>query len=184
MDPRTPESDGPKANNVSPIDEILAMPGISVKLKMYTFCKQAKVILLKSVRQIDAFLGSHSEKDKLFDKVHEQFIANLPVTKLLHHARPSVKTLWDKFRAMLTACRTTNRNNATVSGIAEAVIEETQLLYDFLHELEDAKLNQKPEKDELNENEKRLLAAGEKIQRMVLERSGNRPSWSPPSRKK
>ena len=136
------------------------------------------------MRQIDALLDSHSEKDKLFDKVHEQFIANLPVTKLLHHARLSVKTLCDKFRAMFTACRTTNRNNGTGSGIAEAVIEETQLFYDFLHELEDAKLNQEPERDELKEKEKRFVAAGEKIQRMGLERSANRPSSSPPNRKK
>ena len=124
MEPRTPESDGTSANNVSPNDEVSATPGTSVKLKNYTFCKEAKVILLKSVRQFDAHLANYEENRKFFDKVHEQFISNLPVTKKLYHAHPSVKTLRDKFRATLTARRTTNRNNATAPGIAEAVTEE------------------------------------------------------------
>eukprot|EP00171_Calliarthron_tuberculosum_P004819 IDg4819t1 len=71
---------------------------------------------------------------------------------------------------MLTARKTKNRDNMNASGVVENVTEETQLLDDFLLEIEEAKLERRRENEQFNENEKKHIAAGEEIQRMALAR--------------
>ena len=58
-----------KSNSLGPSDEILASPDTSVKLKKFTFTKDARLLLLKCVREHDAHLASHRGKDKVFDQV-------------------------------------------------------------------------------------------------------------------
>ena len=106
-----------------------------MKLKKFVFSKAAKILLLKCVREQDAHLASHGEKDKMFHKVHEKFLSTLPMESLIRSKKPSVKTLRDKLSSLLSSRKTKNENNKTASGIAEEVTEADQLLDDFLLEI-------------------------------------------------
>ena len=85
------------------IEEILTSTGMSVKLKKYTFTRDARLLLLKAVRESDAHLAGHGEKDKTFEKVRSRLMSEVPAKLLLTNQKPSVTTLRDKFRTMLTA---------------------------------------------------------------------------------
>jgi len=83
-------------------NKMLTAEATSVKLKKYTFTKETRMLLLQSVRECDAHLAAHGAKDKLFAQVYERFTTNLTPSALLRHQKPSVKTLRDKLRSMLT----------------------------------------------------------------------------------
>eukprot|EP00171_Calliarthron_tuberculosum_P023242 IDg23242t1 len=145
MDPNRESSKIADAQSLGLADEILASSDASMNLMKYTFTKSARLLLLKCVREHDAHLAAHGEKDKAFEKVHQRFMNDIPVQTLLRHHKPSVKTLRDKFRTMLAARKSKNRVNEAASGICEIVTEEDQLLDNFLLEIEDAKLQRKQE---------------------------------------
>ena len=155
----------------SPVDEMLESPDISVKLKKYTFSKDARLLLLKAVREFDAHLPGYGEKGKKFSKVYERFTENLSPKLLLRQQKPSLKTLRDKFRTMLSARKQQNAKNAAASGICEIVTEEEQLLDDFLLEIREEKSEREMKKKNSSQAEERLVNAGEKIQSMALERA-------------
>ena len=67
----------------SPVDEMLYLPDISVKLKKYTFSKDARMLLLEAVREFDAHLAEYGEKDKKFSQAYERFTENLSPKLLL-----------------------------------------------------------------------------------------------------
>lgn len=151
--------------------QMLESPGTSIKLKKYTFSKETRLLLLQCVREFDAHLAGHGEKDKLFSQVLEKFNSNLPASTLVKHQKPGLKTLRDKLRSMLALRKKQNEKNAAASGISEAVTEESQLLDDFILEIAEAKEQQHEEKKALSQTEKNLIQAGEDIQRKGLERS-------------
>ena len=130
-----------------------------------------------------AFSG-HGEKDRLFEKVHSEFLTKLSVTQRLHYQKPSVKTLRDKLRSMLASRKNQNARNEKASGISEIETEETQLLDDFLHEIEESKLSRKQLNDELNFNENRLVKSGKEIRELALKRQTSNPDLAAPSPKK
>ena len=71
------------SENCSPVEEILSSPDTSVMLKKFLLSKEANLLLLKCVREQDAHLASHGEKDNVFQKDHEKFLSTLPVESLI-----------------------------------------------------------------------------------------------------
>ena len=124
-------------------NKLLTAENTSVKLKKYTFIKETRMLLLQSVREFDAHLAALGEKDKLFAQIHQRFIENLPSSALLRQQRPSLKTLRDKLRSMLTTLESQNGKNIAASGITEIVTEEDQLLDDFLLEINEVNFERK-----------------------------------------
>lgn len=182
----------PSENNVandtapSPTDKILASADASVKLKKYTFTKQSRLNLLKCVREVDAHLVGHGEKDKAFETVHTKFMKHIPVQVLVRHQKPTVKTLRDKLRSMICARKSKTRLNEAASGISEIVSEEDQLLDDFILEVQEAKLAKKEETQKMTQNEAKLVAAGKEIQQQALSRvrKDNQNTTKPKKRKR
>ena len=184
MTQREPSLSSRDVTSAPKMEEILMSPGMSVKLKKYMFTRDARLHLLKAVREFDAHLAGHGETDKSFEKVHSRFISEVPTKLLLTHQEPRVKTLRDKLRTILTARKTKNRANESASGIAEEVSEEDQLLDDFLSKIEDNRLRRKVESDKLTRADKKLVEARQKIQRRALSRLPTKSASPPPSEKR
>lgn len=123
------------------------------------------------IRGNDAHLAGHGAKDKAYEKVYEEFMSNLPVHTLLHHQKPSVKTLRDKFRIMLSIRKSENSKNEAASGVSEHETEEDELLDDYIHEMEELKTERKMETEKLSQAEQMLIEAGEQIQNQALSRA-------------
>lgn len=86
---------------------------------------------------------------------------------------------------MLSSRKTKNSINVKASGITESVTEETQLLNDFILEMEEAKLECKLANEQLNENRKNQLQQEKEIQGMALARVRQTSrKVSPPARKR
>ena len=124
---------------------------------------------MKTVREFDAHLAPHGEKDKLFEKVHLRFLDNLPTGKILHQQKPSVKTLMDKLRVLFATQKRVNCENEKASGISENMTERTQLQVEFFNEITETKLECKCKHVELSNTETQLEQSGELIQKMTLQ---------------
>lgn len=170
MDPGKDVEEHENGSSASLSDELLALPSTSVKLKKYTFNADGRLALLKSVREFDAHLAKHGEKDKAFEKVYSRFIENMPSSAFLTRQKPTVKTLRDKLRALLSARKSENRKNQAASGISEDMTQENMLLDDFVLELNESTAIKNEDKGRQTENEKKLKKAGEEIQQRALKR--------------
>ena len=113
--------------------------------------------MLKAVREFDAHLAGFGEKDKTFSQVYERFTVNLSPKLLLRQKKPSLKTLRNKFRTMLSARKQLNAKNEAASRICETVTEEEQQLDDFLVEIRKETSEREIKKKNSSQTDERLV---------------------------
>ncbi len=111
------------ASSSDAINEASTEPSTSVKLKKYTFTKEAILSLLKSVREFDAHLAGHGDKDSIWESLR---IVHIYCTCQLADSTPKTncKDARDKLRSLLTSWKSKNRENLSASGISEYITEE------------------------------------------------------------
>lgn len=80
----------------------------SSKLKKFVFNDGYVLLLLQSVRLFDSHRAQHGEKDKAFEKVLERFIEQVPSPVWRFREKPTVKTLRDKLRVLMSARKRQN----------------------------------------------------------------------------
>lgn len=136
----------------------------------FVFTKETKMVLLQSVRQHDAHRAPHGKKDEYFCKVRDTVISNLPNSLWTRMQQPSMKTVRDKLRSMLSERSETNRRNLNSSGIDEEISSADQLMDDFLLEVKEYNEARQRNRDEATAVEDGLVSAGEQIQRNALQR--------------
>ena len=140
------------------------------KLKKFTFSKETKYVLLQAVRMHNAHRAPHGKKDEYYSKVLNTVVSNLPATTWASMQKPTMKTMRDKFRAMMADRKETNKRYANSSGIDEVIGPADQLLDDFLLEVQESEESRQKEREEANAREEAMASAGEQIQRNALTR--------------
>lgn len=126
----------------------------------FTFSVENKLLLAQSVATHSAHLAEHGHLDEEFEKVRLTFLENLPKSTWETVSVPGVKTLRDKFRAMIRARRIADRSNASASGISEEITETDQVLDDLIKEKDDYEEEKKEAKDEATAKEADLVGKG------------------------
>jgi len=99
---------------------------------------------VQSVAEHRAHLAPHGTIDKIFDKVRETFIQNLPTCTWDRVTKPTIKTLRDKLRCLMRDRRSVNNINERASGIDEEISSVDELLDDLIHEKDEAERKKKP----------------------------------------
>ena len=140
------------------------------KLKRFAFTYDFKLLLLQCVRQTNADRAVHGKKDELFNKVREIFMAHVPSTTWICHQHPSLKTLRDKFRAMVVERKEQVACNEVSSGNVEELTPLETLLDDLMLEVKEHEEGLRREKDELSAMEQALVRAGEDIKYRAMKR--------------
>lgn len=158
-----------------------------VKKKMkFTFNDDTKLLLLSAVQEHKAHVADHGHQAEKMKNVLNTFIENIPSDTWLRHEKPKVKTLSDKLRAMMKERKQTNEENTGASGIAEDVTDVDELLDDLLDEKSEFEESKKKEKQELNQREEALIAAGEDIRNKAIRHKSTEadPETPKPKRRK
>lgn len=153
-------------------------------LTKFTFDQKDKMTLVQSVAEHGAHLAAHGHLDRLFEKVKDTFIENIPPSTWLQHVKPSVKTLRDKFRAMMRDRRRVDHENSAASGIAEDITEVNQLLDDLISEKDREDEERKEQRDEATAKEARLVECGKELRAAASARCRERSDEENSERKK
>lgn len=132
------------------------------------------MLLCESVRENGAHLAAHGQNDHAFAGVRETFLKNVPEQTWNRHCKPSVKTLQDRFRSLMRERKVVNARNEGASGIVEDVSQLDAVMDDLLREKDDEKLKRKKLRDRMDAKEQALVAAGENIRTLAVERSSKR----------
>lgn len=101
--------------------------------------------------------------DKSSMKVRETFVKNVAPPVWEEYVKPTVKTLRDKFQAMMLDHRDVDRTNASTSGLYEDISEADQMLEYLIHEKDSEQELRKEWKEEATEQQALLLKVGEQL---------------------
>lgn len=153
-------------------------------LSKFIFDDKDKLTLVQSVAEHEAHLAAHGHLDRLFEKVRETFIENIPPSTWLQHVKPTVKTLRDKFRAMTRDRRRVDHENAAASGIAEEISEVDQLLDDLISEKDREDEERTEKREEATAKEARLVECGKELREAAASRCKERSDEENSERKK
>lgn len=104
--------------------------------RKFFFTKEFQLLMLQAVRQHDAHKAIHGKKDEAFGDVVRTFVDSVPATTWRTMKKPTIKTLRDKFRALLADRKIRVERNHASAGIAEEVGPMDQLLDDFKLEMD------------------------------------------------
>ena len=140
------------------------------KLRTFTYIPSYDEILVKAVRDVDAHKADHGQKEKVFEKVRENFLLAVPARVFETYERPSVKSVRDRFIRLEEKRREAVRRNELTSGNVEMLTDIDVLLEDLILEKDEWMEEERAEKDKSNEREKALVAAGEAIRNQALSR--------------
>lgn len=130
------------------------------RLSKFTFTNDTKLVLVQCVAEHEGHLAAHGQLDAVFSKVRSMFIENLPSELWQRQHMPGVKTLRDKFRALMRARRTVDSENAGASGISEDITESDQFLDDMIKEKDAEEEDKKVKRDEATAKDKELTQMG------------------------
>lgn len=135
--------------------------------------------LLKAVRATDAHVSGYGEKMKGYEKALDTFIKEVPSIVFCHQAKPSAKSLRDRFLKLVDHRKRAVKAAVSSSGISEVVAEKDVLLDDLIHEMSEHEEALKVAKEEQTDAEKKLVEAGEKIRTTALERRKKKKDSDP-----
>lgn len=119
-------------------------------LQKFTFDDDTELILLHCDGKHGTHMGGRGHLVKLFEKVRDKFLLNIPSETWSRQLKPTVKTLREKFRALLCTRPTVDCSNTAASGIAEDLTEVDHLSNDSIKEKEIEEDKKRKEKDEEN----------------------------------
>ena len=125
------------------------------------------------MRGADAHIPDRGMAETLYQEVLKTFMKQIPTAVFNHLHKPSGKTLWDRFKRLVSHRRASVKRTAAASGIIERHGEKEQLLDDLIMEVDEKEEAARAEKNEQNLHEKRLVAAGESIRGMALKRKSS-----------
>lgn len=118
------------------------------KGKRFLYCKTMDLILLKAVREYDAHIAQHGNKQRVFETVRSLFIETVPYNIKQLYDLPSTKSLKDRLTLLEENRRSENRRTEASSGINEDISHSDMLLDDLTLEKDDMSLKQAEEKGE------------------------------------
>ena len=124
------------------------------------FSETYDLFLLRPVRGADAHIPDRGMAETLYQEVLKTFMKQFPTADYNHLHKPSGKTLWDRFRRLVSHRRASVRWTPAASGIIEKHGEKEELLDDLIMEVDEKEEAATAGKNEQNLHEKRLLAAG------------------------
>lgn len=168
--PLPPATPAPAVPAVNVDDEIQPAPAVvpplhqraqsAPRVSKFTFTEESKLVLVQCVAEYEGHLAGHGHLDEVFAKVRVMFVENLPRELWQRVSQPSVKTLRDKFRALMRARRNVDAEYAAASGISEDITETDQFLDDMIKEKDAEEEDKKVKRDEATAKEKELAQTG------------------------
>ena len=164
-----PENAPPTIELPDPV-EPLPFDNTYPKRKRFRFSETYDLLLLRAVCGADAHIPDRGMAETLYQDVLKTFMKQIPTAVFNHLHKSSGKTLWDRFKRIVSHRRASVKRTAAASGIIERHGGKEQLPDDLIMEVDEKEEAARAEKHEQNLHEKRLVAAGESIRGMALKR--------------
>eukprot|EP00171_Calliarthron_tuberculosum_P004172 IDg4172t1 len=107
----------------------------------FTFTGELDAILVKCVQESDAHAAKYGEVEKVFEGVRSMFCASSEVLKAMENGAPTpkVKTVRERFKALMKKRRKVNNRNIAGSGIEEEPTALDEALDSVIEEADNAK---------------------------------------------
>lgn len=128
------------------------------------------VLLLKSVVMCDGHIADHGKNQNKFEDALKMFLSTAPKSKLDKLMHPTWKSLYERFKKLLSDHRAETRQNTAASGIAEVRTEKHVLLDDIVQMADEHAEKKRSERNERTDADKRLQDAGDRIRAAAVQR--------------
>jgi hypothetical protein len=143
---------------------------VAVRPRAIRFTAAMDMVILETVNEVGAHISQYGQYQKLFERVSNACKAHMSFS----NCTPSAKSVWDRFKKLMSEHRKADAANRRTSGIFEEYGPKEGLLQKTMDAMREKDEQERADRGERREAESRLLEAGENMRSYALQRKRRR----------